>query len=99
MNERDRNAADDWMRGHLPDPDDTQKYFFLRHGDSATVVYELAVLDGKLIAAFTVVLKSDPAVRQTGASVTQPHLPEPLPGAPQHAGCSSRELLFAASKK
>ena len=50
MNERDRNAADDWMRDHLPDPDaysledseeeegGLQKYFFLRYRDSATVV-------------------------------------------------------------
>ena len=58
MNERDRAAADDWMRDLLPDPDeysledseeqgDTQKYFFLRHRDSATVVYKVAVKDGK----------------------------------------------------
>ncbi len=59
MNERDREAADDWMRDHLPDPDeysledseeqgDTQKYFFLRYRDSATVVYKVAVFDGKV---------------------------------------------------
>ena len=57
LNERDRKAADDWMRGHLPDPGghsledneeqgDTQKYFFLRFRDSATVVYKVAVKDG-----------------------------------------------------
>jgi hypothetical protein len=47
------------MRSHLPDPDeysledneeegDTQKYFFLRLRDSATVVYNVAVKDGKV---------------------------------------------------
>ena len=57
MTERDRNAADDWIREHLPDPDecsledneeqgDTQSYFFLRHRDSASVVYKVAVKDG-----------------------------------------------------
>ena len=41
MNERDRKAADDWMREHTPDPDEyshedseeagcTEHYFFLR---------------------------------------------------------------------
>ena len=45
MDERDTEAADDWMREHMPDPDhfsfedneeegDTQKYFFLRHRDT-----------------------------------------------------------------
>ncbi len=59
MNEKDRNAADDWMRSHLPDPDEysledgeeagrTESYFFLRHRDSATVVYKVAVKDGKV---------------------------------------------------
>ena len=59
MNERDRAAADDWMRDHLPDPDeysleeneeegDKQKYFFLRYRDSAIVVYKVAVKDGKV---------------------------------------------------
>jgi hypothetical protein len=59
MNEQDTEAADDWMREHLPDPDefsledneeegDTQKYFFLRYCDSATVVYLVAVNDGKV---------------------------------------------------
>ncbi len=61
MNERDRAAADDWMRDHLPDPDecslddneeegDTQSYFFLRCHDSATVVYKVAVKDGEVIS-------------------------------------------------
>ena len=56
MNERDRQAADDWMRDHLPDAAEysledneeegaTQSYFFLRHRDSATVVYKVAVKD------------------------------------------------------
>ena len=61
MKERDRDAADDWMRDHLPDPDDfsledneerrssnEQLYFFLRYSDSATVVYRVAVKDGKV---------------------------------------------------
>ncbi len=39
------------------------------------------------------VLKSDPAVRQTGASVAQLDLSEPLPGALKHAGCSSNPQL------
>ncbi len=80
MNERNRNTADDWMRDHLPDPDeysleeneeagDTQKYFFLRYRDSATVVYKVTVEDGRRANGFTVALKSDPAVRRTAASV------------------------------
>ena len=59
MNERDRDAADDWMRDHLLDPDEysledneerryEQLYFFLRYSDSATVVYRVAVKDGKV---------------------------------------------------
>jgi hypothetical protein len=47
------------MREHLPDPErfsledneehgDTQLYFFLRFRDSATVVYKVAVKDGKV---------------------------------------------------
>ncbi len=59
MNERDRNAADDWMRDHMPDPDEcsledseeagsTESYSFLRLRDSATVVYKVAVKDGKV---------------------------------------------------
>ena len=59
MNEIDKAAADDWMRDHLPDPNecsledseeqaDTQSYFFLRLRDSATVVYKVAVKDGKV---------------------------------------------------
>ena len=56
----------------------TQKYFFLRYLDSATVVYKVAVKNGKRICGFTVVLKSDRAVRQTGAAVAQPDLSEPL---------------------
>jgi hypothetical protein len=54
MNERDTEAADDWIREHMPDPDQfsledneeeghTQKYFFLRYRDSATVVQPLTV--------------------------------------------------------
>ncbi len=73
LNERDRAAADDWMRDHLPDPDkcsledseeagSTESYFFLRLRDSATVVYKVAVKDDKVSCGFTVVLKSDPAV-------------------------------------
>ena len=57
MNEKDREAADDWMRDHLPDPDEfsledseeagsTESYFFLRLHDSASVVYKVAVKDG-----------------------------------------------------
>ena len=59
MDERDTEAADDWMRDHMPDPDhfsfedneeegDTQKYFFLRYRDRASVVYLVAVKDGKV---------------------------------------------------
>ena len=59
MEERNRVAADDWMRDHLPDAAEcsledneeqggTQSYFFLRHRDSATVVYKVAVFDGKV---------------------------------------------------
>ena len=35
---------------------DTQKYFFLRLRDSATVVYKIAVKDGTVGCGFTVVL-------------------------------------------
>ena len=46
MNEKEREAADDWLRGHLPEPEecsleddkedgDTLSYFFLRYRDSA----------------------------------------------------------------
>ena len=59
MIERDREAADDWMRDHLPDAAEysledseeagsTEIYFFLRHQDSATVVFKIAVFDGKV---------------------------------------------------
>ncbi len=59
MNERDREATDDWMRAHLPDAAEysledseeagsTECYFFLRLRDSATVVYKVAVKDGKV---------------------------------------------------
>jgi len=59
LNEKDRNAADDWIRDNMPDPDeysledneeegDTQSYFFLRYRDSATIVYKVAVKDGKV---------------------------------------------------
>ena len=85
------------MRDHLPNPDEysledseeeggLQNYFFLRHRDSATVVYNVAVTDGRRMDGFAVVLKSDPASDQ--ASVAQPDLSEPLRGALQHAGCS-----------
>jgi hypothetical protein len=59
LNERNREAADDWMREHhLPDPErfsledneehgDAQLNVFLRYRDSATVVYKVAVKDGK----------------------------------------------------
>ena len=54
LNERDRAAADDWIRNNMPDPaecsfEDTEEagstdsYFFLRYRDSATVVYKVAV--------------------------------------------------------
>ena len=57
LNERDRKAADEWIREHLPDPDEysledteeagsTESYFFLRNLDSATIVYKVAVKDG-----------------------------------------------------
>ncbi len=59
MNEKDRNAADDWIRDNMPDPAEysfedseeagsTESYFFLRHKDSATVVFKVAVKDGKV---------------------------------------------------
>ena len=59
MNERDRAAADDWIRDNVPDPEEysfedteeacsTESYFFLRYRDSATIVYEVAVKDGKV---------------------------------------------------
>ncbi len=81
MNERNRNTADDWMRDHLPDPDeysleeneeagDTQNYFFLRYRDSATVVYQVAVTHGRRMDGFAVVLKSDPASDQSFGSST-----------------------------
>ena len=59
MNERDRAATDDWIRDNMPDPAEysfedsedagsTECYFFLRLRDSATVVYKVAVKDGKV---------------------------------------------------
>ncbi len=59
MIERDREAADDWIRYHLPDlhgysledseeEGDTQKHFFLRFRDSATVVYRVAAKSDKV---------------------------------------------------
>ena len=59
MDEQDTEIADDWMREHMPDPDhfsfedaegegSTEKYFFLRLRDSASVVYKVAVKDGKV---------------------------------------------------
>ena len=82
MNERERNAADDWIPDNMPDPEeysfeDTEEagsaehYFFLRYRDSATVVYKVVVTDGRRMDGFAVVLKSDPALRQTEASVAQ----------------------------
>ena len=61
MNERDRDAADDWMRDHLPDPDEysledneerrsEQRYFFLRYSDSAMVVYRVRVKGGRVVS-------------------------------------------------
>ena len=72
MNERDRKAADDWMREHLPDRADysfedneeeeaKQSYFFLRYRDSATVVYKVAVKDGKVTPQATPCQRSEPA--------------------------------------
>ena len=57
LKENDREAADDWIRDHMPDPAEysledseeagsTESYYFLRHRDSATVVYKVAVKDG-----------------------------------------------------
>ena len=59
LNERDREAADDWMWEQVPDPAEysfedtegvgsTESYFFLRYRDSATVVYKVAVKDSKI---------------------------------------------------
>ena len=53
MNERDTEAADDWIGEYMPDPDhfsfedneeegDTQKYSFLRYRDSVTVIWPLS---------------------------------------------------------
>ena len=61
MNDKDLEIADDWMREHMPDPDDfsfedaegegnTEKYFFLRYRDSATIVYLVTVEEGQLIS-------------------------------------------------
>jgi len=61
MNERDRDAADDWMRGHLPDPakfslEDNEErrfeqlYYLLRYRDGAMVVYRVRVKGGKVVS-------------------------------------------------
>ena len=61
MNERDRDAADDWMRDHLPDPDVysledneerrfEQLYFFLRYRDGAMVLYRVRVKCGRVVS-------------------------------------------------
>ena len=53
MNELDTEVVVYWIRDHMPDPDqfsfedneeeeDTQKYFFVRHRDSATAVWPLS---------------------------------------------------------
>ncbi|MBN1459423.1 MAG: hypothetical protein JXA57_07790 [Armatimonadetes bacterium] len=61
MNDRDRDAADDWIRDHMPDPDqfsledneerrDEQLYYFLRYRDSAMVVYRIKVKGGMVVS-------------------------------------------------
>ncbi len=110
MNERDREAADDWIRDNMPDPAEysfedteeagsTESYFFPRYRDSATVVYKVAVKEAKLICGFTVVLKSDPGVRQTGASVAQADPPNRCEVPCNMRAVRHRELLFVASKR
>jgi hypothetical protein len=59
LNERDREAAEDWMRDHLLDPASPP---WRPRRTKATrsrtaVVYKVAVKDGKVLCGFTVVLK------------------------------------------
>ena len=61
MKDRDRDAADDWMRDHMPDPDQfsledndergcEQRYYFLRGRDSAMVVFRIRVKGGRVVS-------------------------------------------------
>ena len=61
MNDRDRDAADDWMREHMPDPDQFSledndergcelRYYFLRNRDSAMVVFRIRVKGGRVVS-------------------------------------------------
>jgi hypothetical protein len=61
MNDRDRDAADDWMREHMPSEDEfsledndergcEQRYYFLRGRDSAMVVYRIRGKGGRVVS-------------------------------------------------
>ena len=61
MKDRDRDAADDWMREHMPSEDEfsledndergcEERYYFLRGRDSAMVVYRIRVKGGRVVS-------------------------------------------------
>ncbi len=86
LNERDRKAADEWIREHLPDPDEysledteeagsTESYFFLRYRDSATVVHKVAVKDGKVSSVVN--RFPDNAIRRPFPLRPRRHRPDP----------------------
>ena len=82
MNERDREAVDDWVRDYPPDPDEfsledseeagsTENYFFLRYRDSATVNGLKRMARGVVrpfiwSGSLAIALSSDSTERSTG---------------------------------
>ena len=61
MNDRDRDAADDWMRDHMPSEDEfsledndergcEERFYFLRSRDSSMVVYRIRVKGGCVVS-------------------------------------------------
>ena len=61
MKDRDRDAADDWMREHMPSEEECsledndergceQRFYFLRGRDNAMVVYRIRVKGGRVVS-------------------------------------------------
>ena len=101
MNEKDREAADDWIRDNMPDPAEcsfedteeagsTESYFFLRYRDSATVVYRIAVKGGKVSS---VVNRSpDNAIRRPFPLHSRRKRPDPPLAEVEVASCADGEV-------
>jgi len=79
MKDRDRDAADDWMRDHMPSEDECsledndergceQRYYFLRGRDSAMVVFRIRVKGGRVVSVKQEVF--DGAIFPTACSTT-----------------------------